>query len=60
MITLKFWTQIDPTKTLPTDDASQAHLVALAADVVRAVDAPRPRDPVEAEVDAMFAEVSSW
>jgi hypothetical protein len=68
MKTVKFETNLNPTKRTPIDDASQAHLMALAIGVVRDVReraaaratvavkvyAMPTRDPVETEVDAMF------
>lgn len=66
MPTLK--TKLNPAKRTLIDDASQAHLMTLAIDVVRDVReraaaretvavkvyAMPARDPVEIEVDAMF------
>ena len=37
MKTVKFETKLNPAKRTPIDDASQAHLMALAIDVVRDV-----------------------
>ncbi len=70
MPTIKFETKLNLAKRTPIDDASQAHLLALAIDVVRDVREraaaretvavkvyamPTPaRDLVEIEVDAMF------